>query len=124
SSSPSTASRCPPRTRRSEMTTTPASRTPATPTFLEPGSGGAEKKVWEIPFPFNPATFSITKGAKWQQNSNKDGLMPAEYHGPVPSSVSVKMFLDETTSESGDISKTVKKILQQVNPDSKSVSKD
>jgi hypothetical protein len=98
--------------------------TPAKLIFLEPGGAGAEKKVWEIEFPFNPSTFSITKGAKWQQNSNKDGLMPAEYHGPVPSSISVKMFLDETHLADGDISKTVKKILEKVNPDPKSVSKD
>ena len=99
--------------------------TPATLTFLEPGGAGAEKKVGEpIKFPFNPATFSMTKGAKWQQNSNKTGLMAAEYHGPVPSSIQVKMFLDETTDKDGDVSKTVNSILEKVNPDPKSVSKE
>lgn len=105
--------------------------TPAKLLFLEPGTGGAEKEVWSVEFPFNPATFSITRGAKWQQNSNKDGLLPAEYHGPVASSIQVKMFLDETQGdpgskfkEDGDISRTVKKILEQVNPEAKSVSKD
>ena len=99
--------------------------TPATLTFLEPGGSGPEKKIGEpIKFPFNPSTFSMSKGAKWQQKSNKDGLMAAEYHGPVPSSISVKMFLDETDKEKGDISKTVNSILEKVNPDPKSISKD
>jgi hypothetical protein len=107
------------------MATAQKSWTPATLTFLEPGTGGASKKVGEpIKFQYNPATFSMTKGAKWQQNSNKDGLMPAEYHGPVPSSIQVKMFLDETTNAKGDISKTVNSILEKVNPNPKSVSKD
>jgi hypothetical protein len=102
----------------------PGSRAQATLTFLEPGGAGAEKTVGQpIKFPFNPATFSMTKGAKWQQNSNKDGLMAAEYHGPVPSSISVKMFLDETTDKDGDVSKTVNSILEKVNPDPKSISK-
>lgn len=99
--------------------------TRATLTFLEPGGAGAEKKVGDpIKFQFNPATFSMTKGAKWQQNSTKGGLMPAEYHGPVPSSIQVKMFLDETHEPKGDISKTVNSILEKVNPEQKSVSKE
>jgi LysM repeat protein len=101
----------------------PSTFTKAKLIFLEPGSGGAEKEVWSIEFPYNPSTFSMTKGAKWQQNSTKDGLISAEYHGPVPSSITVKMFLDETTADNGDISLTVKKILDKVNPDPKSVSK-
>jgi hypothetical protein len=92
--------------------------------FLEPGSAGKETEKWAVTFPFNPSTFSMTKGAKWQQKSTKDGLISAEYHGPVPSSITVKMFLDETAADGGDISVTVKKILEQVNPDPKSVSKD
>jgi hypothetical protein len=107
------------------MPPTTKQRARATLTFLEPGGAGAEKTVGKpIEFPFNPATFSMTKGAKWQQNSNKDGLMAAEYHGPVPSSISVKMFLDHTDQDGGDISKVVNSILEKVNPDPKSISKD
>ena len=103
----------------------PGTRAQATLTFLEPGASGAEKKVGEpIKFQFNPATFNMTKGAKWQQNSNKGGLMPAEYLGPVPSSIQVKMFLDQTTSAKGDISSTVNSILEKVNPEAKSLSKE
>jgi hypothetical protein len=99
--------------------------TRATLTFLEPGTGGAEKTVGDpITFQYNPSTFSMTKGAKWQQNSNKDGLIAAEYHGPVPSSIQVKMFLDETTEATGDISKKVNGILEKVNPNPKSISKE
>ena len=106
------------------MAATQRTWTPAKLIFIEPPPGGAEKKVLEVEFPFNPSTFSMTKGAKWQQNSNKDGLMPAEYHGPVASSISVKMFLDETHLEDGNISKLVNKILEQVNPNPSSVSKE
>ena len=99
--------------------------THATLTFLEPGGAGAEKTVGKpIEFQYNPATFNMTKGAKWQQKSNKDGLMAAEYHGPVPSSIQVKMFLDDTEKANGDISTTVNSILEKVNPDPKSVSKE
>jgi hypothetical protein len=96
--------------------------TPAKLLFLEPGSGGSEKEVWSLEFPFNPKDYSITRAAKWQQNSNKAGLLPAEYHGPVASSVTVELFLDETDAEDGDISKTIKKLLDKVNPEQKSVS--
>lgn len=99
--------------------------TNATLTFLEPGGAGAEKKDGDpIKFQFNPSTFSMTKGAKWQQKTNKDGLLSAEYHGPVPSSITVKMFLDATDKADGDISIKVNTILDKVNPNPKSVSKE
>lgn len=92
--------------------------------FIEPSSGGAEKEVWTKEFPFNPTNYSITRGAKWEAKSNKDGLLPAEYNGPEPSSVTLKMFLDETHLDNGDISTDVRKLLSKVDPDPSTVSKD
>ena len=98
--------------------------TPAKLIFIEPSSGGAEKEVWSIEFPFNPTNYSITRGAKWEAKSNKDGLLPAEYNGPEPSSVTLKMFMDVTHKDNGDISGDVKKLLSKVDPDPATVSKD
>lgn len=98
--------------------------TPAKLIFIEPSSGGAEKEVWTLEFPFNPTDYSITRGAKWEAKSNKEGLLPAEYNGPEPSSITVKMFLDETHKDGGDISTDVKKLLSKVDPDPATVSKD
>jgi hypothetical protein len=97
--------------------------TPAKLIFIEPSSGGAEKEVWSLEFPFNPTNYSVSRGAKWEAKSNKQGLQPAEYNGPEPSTVTLKMFMDETQDERGDISKDVKKLLAKVDPDPSTVSK-
>jgi hypothetical protein len=102
--------------------------TPAKLRFIEPDAGGRETEVWSIEFPFNPTNYSITRGAKWEPKSNKQGLQPAEYNGPEPSTITVKMFLDETTGAKeggpGDISKTVKKLMAKVDPDPASISQE
>lgn len=98
--------------------------TPAKLKFVEPKQGGSESLVEEFVFPFNPKDFSITKAAKWVASSNKEGLSPAEYNGPVPSSVTIEMFLDATTEDDGNIATTIEKILSYVNPDPKSKSQD
>jgi hypothetical protein len=105
------------------MAATQRTWTPAKLRFIEPDAGGRETEVWSIDFPFNPTNYSISRGAKWEPKSNKEGLLPAEYNGPEPSSITVKMFLDETGGD-GDISKTVKKLMAKVDPDPKSVSKE
>jgi hypothetical protein len=92
--------------------------------FVEPGDGGPGPLVDEFTFPFNPKDYSITKAAKWRASSNKQGLSPAEYNGPVPSSVTIEMFLDATTEEEGNIATTINKILAYVNPDPKSKQND
>jgi phage tail protein X len=98
--------------------------TPAVLKFLKPEQGGGETVDKEITFDFNPKDYSITRAAKWKQNSNKTGLLPAEYNGPVASSITVEMFLDETTLEDGDISKKIKELLKRVNPEPDSVTKN
>lgn len=97
--------------------------TPAKLIFIEPSSGGAEKEVWSLQFPFNPTDYSITRGAKWEPKSNKQGLLPAEYNGPEPSTITLKMFMDVTHTD-GDISGDVKKLLDKVDPDPATISKD
>lgn len=86
------------------------------------GPGGA--KLWDKDFKYNPKDFSINVGAKWTPKSNKGGLLQAEYNGPVPQSIQVEMFLDESDKENGDISVDVKKLASFVNPTADSKSKD
>ncbi len=106
------------------MTTTQRTWTPAKLKLIKPNTGGSEDVVWEKDFPFNPKDFSITRGAKWEATSNSGGTLPPEYKGPVPASLTVEMFLDETTEENGDISKIVKELLGHVNPESDSQSQN
>jgi len=98
--------------------------TPAKLIFIEPTSGGAEKDVWTLEFPFNPTNYSVSRAANWKPNSNTLGLLPAEYNGPEPSTVTLKMFMDKTHEDNGDISGDVKKLLAKVDPDPSTVSKD
>lgn len=86
------------------------------------GPGGAT--LWDRDFKYNPKDFSINVAAKWAPKSNKGGLLSAEYNGPVPRSVQVEMFLDESDQEQGDISKDVKELMGFVNPTADSKSKD
>ena len=106
------------------MATAQKTWTPAKLKLIEPNSGGAEKVVWELDFPFNPKDYSITRGAKWEATSTPGGTLPPEYKGPVPATMTVEIFLDETTKDDGDISKTVKKLLSYVNPESNSKSQN
>lgn len=98
--------------------------TPAKLKLIKPNAGGAENVLWELDFPFNPKDFSLTRGAKWEAASNSGGTMPPEYKGPDPATLTVEIFLDETTEESGDISRTVKKLLGFVNPEADSKSQN
>lgn len=92
--------------------------------LIKPNAGGAESPIFELKFPFNPKEFSLTRGAKWEAPTNAGGTMPPEYKGPVPASLSVEIFLDETTKDNGDISLIVKKLLGFVNPESDSKSQN
>ncbi len=94
--------------------------TPAKLKLIEPNSGASEKVIYELDFPFNPKDFSITRGAKWEAKTTPTGTLPPEYKGPVPSSLTVEIFLDETTEADGNIAKIVKELLSKVNPESKS----
>lgn len=98
--------------------------TPAKLKLIKPNAGGAESVLYELDFPFNPKDFSITRGAKWEAQSNSGGTMPPEYKGPVPATLTVEIFLDETDKDNGDISKIIKKLLGYVNPESDSKSQN
>lgn len=86
------------------------------------GPGG--KTLWNRDFQYNPKDFSINVGAKWTDKANKAGLLQAEYNGPIPSSIQVEMFMDESDKEDGDISSDVNKLVSFVNPTADSKSKD
>ena len=96
--------------------------TPAKIIVVEP-KDGAESKLWEHNFDFNPKDYSITRAAEWAAPTNKKGSVPPEYVGPRASSVTIEMFLDESDDEDGDISRIVDKLLGYVNPESKSTQK-
>lgn len=98
--------------------------TPAKLQIIAPSNGGAETVLWDFDFPYNPKDFAITRAAKWNEKSNKKGTLPAEYNGPVAATVTVEVFLDETTEANGDISVHIKKLLGYVNPEADSKSKD
>lgn len=85
-------------------------------------AGGVE--LWKHKFQYNPKDYSINVGAKWVPKSGKGGLLSAEYNGPVPRSVQVEMFLDQSDKEDGDISEIVKKLMGYVNPTADSKAKD
>jgi nucleoid-associated protein YgaU len=97
--------------------------TPAKLIVIKPNNGGSEDKLWDFDFPFNPKDFTMTRAAKWEQKSNKGGTLPAEYNGPVAGTIKVEMFLDETDKADGDISKTIKKLIEFVNPETASKGK-
>ncbi|MGI8793544.1 MAG: LysM peptidoglycan-binding domain-containing protein [Acidimicrobiales bacterium] len=88
----------------------------------EPKADGSNKKVDLIEFQFNPKEWSITRSAEWKVEQNRGGVGAPEYKGPNPASVTVEMFLDATDSASGDISKTIDKLMKCVAPESKSQS--
>ncbi len=111
---------------------TQTSWTPAKLKVVEPSTGGPDKVLLDYDLPFNPKEFSITRGAKWKAAANKSGALAAEYNGPAPSTVTLEVFLDETTDKPpkggggawGDVSRTVKEFLRFVNPTADSKSKD
>ncbi len=96
--------------------------TPAKIIVVEP-KDGAESKLWEHTFEFNPKDYSITRAAEWAAPTNKKGSVAPEYVGPRASSVTIEMFLDESDKEDGDISKVVGKLIGYVNPEPKSSQK-
>ena len=106
------------------MATAQKTWTPAKLKLIKPNTGGSEDVIWELDFPFNPKDFSLTRGAKWEATTNSGGTLPPEYKGPVPATLTVEIFLDETTKDDGDISKTVKKLLGFVNPEADSKSQN
>lgn len=94
----------------------------ATLTVLEPKAGGSAAELDRIELPFNPKEWAITHTAEWKSETTKKSAPPPEFKGPKPASASVEIFLDESGSTSGDISKTVARLRKLVVPETNSVS--
>lgn len=82
---------------------------------VEPKKSGG-KEVTTIEFPFNPKDYTITRRAGWTSNPAKKAAAPAEYLGAEPAQITVEMFLDENEQKNGDVSKTVQKLFDCLDP--------
>jgi LysM repeat protein len=83
------------------------------------GSAGTPKR--RIEFQFNPDQFSVKRTARWVKH---DGSTTPEYVGPRAQQMSVKMFLDATHKENGDVSGDVATLMDACRPTSDSVAKN
>jgi len=61
-------------------------------------------------FKFNPKEYSISKSANWHGNTKAASTTKApeaEYLGPNPRTLTLEIFLDESDSTTGDVSKDI-----------------
>src|SRR6266536_6216479 len=76
-----------------------------------------------IDFQFNPETLEITKTAKWKRQpvAGSDDVTIAEYKGPEPMKLSLKMLLDDSYAKSpGTVVDRVEMLFQCCTPTSDS----
>jgi nucleoid-associated protein YgaU len=92
---------------------------PPTGTATEPG-----KKLFEIPFQFNPNEFTIAKRVIWNTAAGQDA--PAnpvvKYGGIEPNSISLEMFLDATTTMDDSVVQAVSNLFLCCVPTVKSMN--
>ena len=87
---------------------------PAVLQILQPPESGSNDALpketgQEIKFQFNPKELTLTKTAKWGENTKpgakKTGVQ--QYLGPEPAKLSVEMFLDASRTMDGSVIKAV-----------------
>ncbi|MGH9281527.1 MAG: LysM peptidoglycan-binding domain-containing protein [Acidimicrobiales bacterium] len=77
-----------------------------------------------ITFQFNPKEYTIKKTAKWERKAgkgNKKAGLP-EFMGSEPRSLDVELFLDQSTSASGNVAKDVEALFKCLAPTDKTRS--
>lgn len=74
---------------------------PASPSGVRPRGGKT------LTFKFNPKEYSVTKSANWSRTSaqNAEGAGPAQWAGTAPRTMTIKIFLDQSETANGDITK-------------------
>ena len=81
-------------------------------------SGGAGRR---IEFQFNPNDFSVSQSANWEPGGS---ATVSEYKGAQAQSMSVKMFLDATDRDDGDVVAEVEALFATCVPTAASISKN
>jgi len=75
-----------------------------------------------LQFMFNPKDYSMSLGGGWNFKAQKASLEQPEFTGTTPRTLDVEMFLDATDEPTGDVAKTIDKLLNTVRPTEKSES--
>ena len=92
---------------------------PPSPATKPPAIGGER-----ITFQFNPKEFTVKKSAKWERKAgkgNKKAGLP-EFMGSEPRSLDLEMFLDQSDSASGSVTKDVEALFKCLAPTEKTRS--
>lgn len=80
----------------------------------------------KIEFQFNPEDITMSRQAAWGESGEgkrSEGSVP-EYAGPEPLEMRLKMRLDASNEESGDVSETVERLFEACAPTRKSLARD
>lgn len=91
---------------------------------LSVGKKKGGNDLYDEDFQYSPRDFTMNVAAKWVDQANAGGLQPPTYNGPVPTSIQVEMFLDQSDKPNGNIAGEVKRLMAFVNPTADSKSKE